>query len=60
MIVAVTSITLARSSISVPICPGRTFSGGANSTGASASPSPTGTGSLSPDGVPMTWSMGEP
>ena len=59
-IVAVTSTTFARSSISVPIWPGRTSSGGANSTGASASPSPKGTASSSPVGDPMTWSIGEP
>ena len=48
------------SSSSVPICPGRMSSGGANSTGALSSASPIGTAWCSPVGLPITWSTWEP
>ena len=57
---AVTSRVFARSSSSVPICPGRRSSGGANSTGADASPSKSGTLWASPVGFPITWSTWPP
>src|SRR3954453_21127953 len=59
-IVALTSSVFACSSISVPTWPGLMPSGGANSTGPSASASPRGTGSDSPEGLPMIWSTCEP
>ncbi|GIU90500.1 MAG: hypothetical protein KatS3mg010_1599 [Acidimicrobiia bacterium] len=57
--VAETSIRLARSSRSVPICPGRRPSGGTNSTGPASLP-PSGIGSSAPDALPNAASTGEP
>ena len=52
MIVAVTSITLARSSISVPICPGRTSSGARTRRGPRHRPPPVGRARSPPTASP--------
>ena len=45
---------------SVPICPGRRSSGGANSTGADAAARTAARLAPSPVALPITWSTGEP